>query len=558
MKKLYTLLFISFLFTELASAQTKFWVQFTNKTGTPYTVGNPSAFLSQRSIQRRQNQGIPITTRDLPVNPSYVQQVLATGNVQLRYTSRWFNSVSITTTDQNALTAIANLPFVSSVSAVARFKRDKEDVEMQLDNSLVYKTANSDNQNPSPQVYNYGQSYNQVQMINVDCMHNLGYHGEGMVIAVLDAGFYNVDTLPAFDSLFANNQILGTWDFVAGNSSVYEDNAHGEMVLSCIGGYLDGQLIGTAPKAKFWLLRTEDAPSEYLVEEDNWVAGAEFADSVGADILNTSLGYTTFDNSSQNHTYADMDGNTTRISIATDFAAAVGMIPVCSAGNSGSSQWYYISAPADADSVLAVGAVDGNEVLAGFSSRGPTFDGRIKPNTCAQGSGSIVASPSGGIQNANGTSFASPITCGAVACLWQANPSFTAMQVFNAILMSADRFTNPNNDYGYGIPDFCAANLLISNQSPLITTQDNLLSVAPNPFFNSVAFSFYSFSDQAITVDLIDVSGRLIKTELVSTTANTTATITLNNCDEIAAGIYTMLVKTNYKVFTVKLVKAVN
>src|ERR1051325_6230791 len=318
--KRFLLAFIFLAVSTQGFSYARYWVMFTDKNNSPYSISNPSVYLSARSIQRRQYQGIPVTLRDLPPNPSYIQQVLGTGAVTLNYRSRWFNAISITTADANALAAINNLPFVLSVTTVGRMRGNIEQ-----ENSTFTPTEMRSPLVMEPQAYNYGASFGQINQISGDCLHNLGFHGEGMQIAVLDAGFANINNLAAFDSLFINNQILGTWDFVSNNANVYDDDQHGEMVLSCMGGYLDNQIVGTAPKAKYWLLRTEDAGSEYPIEEDNWVAGAEYADSVGADVINTSLGYTQFDDPQFNHVYADMNGNTCISTRAADFAVGVGM-----------------------------------------------------------------------------------------------------------------------------------------------------------------------------------------------------------------------------------------
>lgn len=538
-------------FDETASAYSKYWVTFTDKNGTPYNINNPSAFLSIRAIQRRQNQSIPVTVRDLPVDPVYVAQVLATGTVTLNFTSRWFNAVSITTTDTNALNAIGNLSFVVSVDPVKRFRQDENDVDKEdpvfPSEEKIYPTV------PGMLAYNYGGSYNQANQIGAVCMHNLGYHGEGMVIAVIDDGFSTVDTHTGFDSVRTNNQILGTWDFVVGEQNVYNDGNHGTRVFSCIAGYIDGQLVGTAPKAAFWLLRTEDVNSEYLYEEDTWVAGAEFADSVGADIITSSLGYTVFDDGNGDHTYSDMDGNTNRVTIGADYAAATGMFVCICQGNSGSQAWYYMWAPADGDSVLSVGAVNSGGTIASFSSHGPTFDGRIKPNTCAQGVNATVVNPSGGVTQNSGTSFSTPITAGAVACLWQANPMFTNMQLFTAILQSADRYTNPDNDYGYGIPDFCNANIFLSELTKEDTAKDKFISVYPNPASDFVSFTFYSASGQELKVQLMDVTGKVISEKNIFVKAG------LNEIRfedlPFAPGVYLLRIQTTGNTFSHKLIR---
>jgi serine protease AprX len=504
------LLFLFFLVTAMqaaAQAPSKYIVRFTDRNGSPYSTSNPSAYLSQRAVTRRAVQNIPIAQNDLPVNPSYIASVLNTGSVQLLNRSKWFNAISIYTTDANALNSIQNLPFVVSVDPVQRHASplmnesetapSAQKVEPQADISQQFS-------------FNYGPSYNQIAMLGGDCLHNMGFQGQGKLIAVLDAGFYSVDTLPAFDSLWINNQVLATWDFVQGNSSVFEDNMHGEMTLSCMAGNLPGQLVGTAPKAQYLLLRSEEAATEYVIEEFNWVAAAEYADSAGADVINSSLGYTTFDDPSQNHTYSDMDGNTAIISIGADIAVSKGVFVVNSAGNEGGSSWMYIGAPADGDSVLAVGAVDAGGNYANFSSRGPSADGQVKPDISAQGQGTIVAAPGGGIQPANGTSFSSPVTAGLVACLWQAHPGLTARQLYYAIIESGSQYGSPDTYLGYGIPDFCAANLILGGADPAQFESDNLMTVYPNPFGDSFEFSFYSDSKQPVIIELFDVTGRKV------------------------------------------------
>jgi len=538
-----------------AAQQSKYIVKFTDKNGTPYSISNPSAFLSQRAITRRTNQGIAITQNDLPVNPGYISSVLATGSVTLLNRSKWFNAITIVTTDPTALTAIQSLPFVSSVSAVQRkisATGDEYDPQpITLDNGSKVE--------PQAQVsqmlaHDYGTSLNQISMLGGECLHNMGYEGQGMVIAVLDGGFFEVNNLPAFDSLWANNQILGTWDFVANDSSVFEDNAHGEMVLSCMGANMPGQLVGTAPKADYWLLRTEDVGSEYVIEEYNWVAAAEFADSVGADIINSSLGYTTFDDPSQDHSYADMNGNTAVVSIGADIAVSKGIFVVNSAGNSGASSWYYIAAPADGDSVMAVGAVDANGVYTSFSSHGPTSDGQIKPDVAAQGFGTVVAGPFGGIQNQNGTSFSSPVTAGMVACLWQAHPALSARQLYYAIIQSASQYGNPDAELGYGIPDFCAASVVLSGGDASVFAEDNLISVYPNPFRETFDFTFYSDHEQPIAVEMYDVTGRLVAETAfeVSFRSHNTYHVSAN---DLRNGMYFLVIRTQEKKFVRKVSK---
>ncbi|MCC7301922.1 MAG: S8 family serine peptidase [Bacteroidia bacterium] len=522
-------------------AQTKYWVQFTDKNNTPYTVTNPAAFLSSRSIQRRANQGIPVTVQDLPVDPNYIQQVLNAGAVTLINRSKWFNAITIQTSDANALTAIQGFSFVVNVQPVQRYVLNNDIEEQSI--SPVDFTQRIDF-TEEPTAFNYGTSYTQVNQIGMVCMHNQGWTGNNMVIAVLDAGFLNADTLRIFDSLFLQNRILGTWDFVSNNASVYEDNGHGTMVLSCMGANWPGVMIGTAPHAKYWLLRTEEAATEYVIEEDNWVSGAEFADSVGADVLNTSLGYTVFDNSSQNHTYQDMDGNTTRITIATDIAVSKGMFAVNSAGNSGNNSWNFIGAPADADSVLAVGAVDGSGAYVNFSSNGPTYDGRVKPNVAAMGSGVVVANPSGGITTSGGTSFASPLTAGSVAALWGAHPTYNVMTIFNAIQTTASQFANPDTLLGYGIANFCNANLTVGSTGPSPFNNSMILQLFPNPTSGEFYFDFYSAETQDIIVSLTDVAGRELLLDGRHVQNNSTTRFMVREVPSFNSGVYILKLTT--------------
>ncbi|MBU2466132.1 MAG: S8 family serine peptidase, partial [Bacteroidetes bacterium] len=375
-------------------APDKYWIQFTDKAGTPYTLDEPEAFLTERAIQRRANQGIEFTENDLPVNPSYVEGVENAG-AGLLFTSKWLNGVSIETADSDVLDAIAALPYVAETRKMVDYYAEpmpKQFFEAEnWDEGKLDPVANFKSQN----FFNYGNGFTQINQINGIPLHEDGYRGEGMVIAVLDGGFDKVDVHPAFDSLWINNQILGTKDFAHPGGSVFNESSHGTSVLSTMGAYSPGQLIGTAPRASYWLLRSEYVYSENVLEEYNWVSAAEFADSVGADVINSSLGYIDFDLPQWDHTYADMDGETNVVTIGADIAASKGILVVNSAGNSGSSSSFpYIGAPADGNEVFSIGAVDGNGQRASFSSIGPTFDGRIKPDVMAMGQNTALASGS--------------------------------------------------------------------------------------------------------------------------------------------------------------------
>lgn len=524
-----------------AISQTKYWVRFTDKNGSPYSVSNPSAFLSSKSIQRRTNQNIQVDMTDIPVNQTYINQVNATGATVLER-SRWLNAAVVSVVNTSQLNAINSLSFVVSSSPVSRHAHSTPDVPQPVAPS-AQKTGNVAS-------YNYGPSNTQITQIGVDCLHNLGYRGQNMTIAIIDDGFNQANTNQVFDSLYNENRVLGTYDFVAGNTSVYEDDQHGAEVMSCIAGNTPGQLIGTGPKASLWLLRSEDVNSEKPVEEDNWVVAAEYADSVGADICSSSLGYNTFDNSAYNHTIADLNGKTAPCSIAATMAARKGMIVVVAAGNEGGNSWNRITVPGDADSICTVGAVNGSGVHASFSSVGPTADGRIKPDISTMGENAYICGPGFNFFAGNGTSFACPIAAGAVACLWQAHPTKTNMQILNAIKATASKASSPDNTYGWGIPNFCAAhNYLLLNTGVDEQQGSATVQLFPNPASSSVSFRLPA----AITaVELHDVLGNAIATDI---TEGANGLHTLSFKQAIPAGVYFVSIRSGAGIFTAKFIK---
>ncbi|MCD4730721.1 MAG: S8 family serine peptidase [Bacteroidales bacterium] len=559
MKKVYLLLVsIVITFTVISQvAPDKYLVKFTDKNDSPYSISNPEEFLSQKALDRRTAHGIAIVENDLPVNPQYIESVANTG-VTILNSSKWFNGVTIYTTDQGALDIINAFSFVESVEKGGNSNSEiGESLEKEffanewiteIPEAGLYKSLTAGNS------YEYGAAANQIQMLNGDILHDMGYDGEGMTIAVLDAGFLNVDDLSAFDSLWNNGQILGYKDFVDPiNPNIFNSHSHGCMVLSTMGANLPGQMVGTAPQADYWLLRSEDGPTEYLIEEYNWVSAAEFADSVGADIINSSLGYTTFDDFSQNHTYEDMDGNTTPITIGADMAVSKGMIVVNSAGNSGSGAWFYIGAPADGDSVFSIGAVDGSGNIAFFSSNGPTFDGRIKPNVVAQGQGSAIIDPNGGsVTFGSGTSFSSPITAGMVACLWQANPNKRNTEIMEAIQSSGSLANAPTNQMGWGIPDYVAAHSILT----IVDYNSELaksMEVFPNPFTSELNISFERENISINRIELTDVSGKLVFEKDID--QSNSIRLPLNESASVTPGFYLLRVITDNSIFTEKVLK---
>jgi serine protease AprX len=529
----YLLLFITYnlsFITLQAQLPAKYLITFKDKTGSPYSIAKPLEFLSQRSVNRRQKQSITVKTRDLPVNPSYISDIKKTG-AKVWFTSRWMNAALIQTSTAN-LQTILKLPFVKGLEVNGTI-----DDPNSRSGRKATKFEIADIQG-----FNYGLSKVQNEMIGVDRMHDLGFKGEGMMIGVLDAGFNNADKIPAFKALFDEKRIVGTYDFVKKETSVYEDDAHGTEVLACMGAFAEGQMVGSAPKASYLLLRSEDAPTEYLIEEANWLFAAEYADSVGVDLINSSLGYTTFDDSKTDHTYAQLDGNTTIASRAADWAAGVGIVCVISAGNDGNGSWKYISTPADADSVLTVGAVTANRTYAAFSSQGIPTDKRIKPDVSAMGQSAAVIAPSGSVVSASGTSFSSPILCGMVAGYWQANPTLTAIQVMDNVRKAGSQADKPDKILGYGIPNLFKV-LAVQGE------ENDIFKAYPNPTNENITIEINDFSGKSYEALLVDISGKLLWNENIK---NRVQTISVRN---LATGHYFLRVGNSEKSNVLKLVK---
>ena len=469
MKKYLLFLFVALSFCTIEGhAQfTRYIVKLKDKGTNPFSLSNPSQYLTQRSIQRRVRYNIPLDSTDLPITPRYIDSIRLAGTVAILNTSKWMNQVLILTSDAAALTKINSFPFVIGTSPMAPFSGGPVNqlVHKQMDfatNEVITTPATPQN---ATDYYSYGQSYGQVHLLNGEFLHNHGFRGQGMQMAILDAGFFHYLSLPTFDSLRNNGQVLGTWDFVAGNASVDEDNSHGMNCLSTITANMPGVFMGQAPKVSVYLYRTEDVASEYPIEEQNWAAGIERADSLGIDISSTSLGYNQFDNALFNHTYADMNGKTTLIAKAAALAGKKGILVLEAAGNEGNNSWHYIITPADADSTIAVGAVSTAGVVGSFSSYGPSSDGRVKPSVAAVGVNATIASPSNGQPTfGSGTSFACPNLAGISTCLWQAFPEVNNITIINTMQQSGTRASNPDNRVGYGIPDMKKAFVILVKQ----------------------------------------------------------------------------------------------
>ncbi|MCP9750663.1 S8 family peptidase [Ferruginibacter sp. HRS2-29] len=487
-------------FQQQTNAQySRYIIRLKDKGTNPYTLANPVQYLSQKAVDRRTKYNVAIDSTDLPVTPRYIDSIRLAGNVTILNTSKWLNQVAIRTTDAAALAKINSFPFVIAASPVGSFAGETiVPVNKKLDADL---TQGNPPPSPGPEdfvesIINYGKSNGQVKIHQGSFLHDHGFKGEGMQMAVLDAGFFHYLSLPTFDSVRLNNQILGTWDFVNNEASVDEDYDHGMKCLSTIAANIPGVLVGTAPKTSFYLYRTEDVFSEYPIEEQNWVAGMERADSLGVPVSSTSLGYNRFDNPALDYTYADMNGNTSISARGADMAARKGMLVVIAAGNTGNDPtWNQLITPSDADSVLSVGAVDTTGIVGSFSAYGPSSDGQVKPSVAAVGSPAYVANSFTGLPELGfGTSYACPNMAGLVTCLWQAFPEVNNMAVIDATQRSATRATTPDNRMGYGIPDMKKAFVLLIKK---LYTQN----ISLNSCKTGVSFSVKTGADMMVEIE---------------------------------------------------------
>ena len=538
MKKI-VLLFI-FLLSQNIFSQEDAWVYFTDKPDSQYYFDNPLEMLSQRALDRRTNQGIALDILDVPIYQLYFDQISTSSGIEVKSKSKWMNAVHVRGSI-SAIDALADLTFVSNIQFANRSLNTQNRIANNSENKAVNKQLDVQEN------FVYGNSSNQIQMLNGHLLHQQDYTGTGKIIAVMDAGFPNVNTASSFQRIRDNNQILGGYNFVARNENVYTSNSHGTLVLSLMAGYVENQLVGTAPDANYYLFITEDSADENPVEESYWVEAAELADSLGVDVINTSLGYFAYNNPSYSYTYADMNGVTSFISRGADIAFSRGMICVTSAGNSGNSANPNISTPADAIHTLTVGSVKFDETYSTFSSIGPTFDGRTKPDVMAQGQNPYFSTTSGSVSNASsGTSFSGPIIAGMVASFWQAIPWATNQQVVDFVLQSADRFTNPTTQFGYGIPNFQVA----LNMAQLSVEENEKIQflVYPNPVKDKVIVSF-SNDLPDVKFQIFNSLGQQIMEKTITQNNNLVATSELQN------GIYFYKVLAKNTIQTGKIIK---
>ncbi len=541
MKKIISL--IAFLYCFQGFSQEDAWVFLKDKPNAATYIASPLTMLSQRALDRRTRQNIALDNKDVPIDATYYSQIKSTTGITVLAKSKWLNAIHVQGTEANIKNLKTTYAFVDIIEFADKTLNAKGPVHQ---SSTITKRKNKFEKTRT--TFNYGNATNQITMLKGDFLHQQGYTGTGMYIAIIDAGFPNVNTLAAFKRLRDNNQILGGYDFVDKSTDFYKGHNHGTNVLSDIAGYIDGQFVGTAPDAKFYLFRTEDAVNEVPLEETLWVEAAERADSLGVDVINSSLGYSSFfDESRYNYSYSDMDGKTAFISRGASVGVTRGMIIVNAAGNEGNDAWKYINPPADVAGVFTVGAVNATRTIASFSSYGPTSDGRVKPDVLAQGQNVyVIKHTTGDPVTSNGTSFSSPIMAGVVACFWQAFPNLTNLQIMQRIRESADRYNSPTAQHGYGIPNFENAYntvLSVDDQNFLNTT-----TVYPNPVTNRLTIKTSLQNLENTKIQIYNVIGKKVfqKNSLTTKTIDVSA---------LSSGIYILKITHGNQQKTIKLIK---
>jgi serine protease AprX len=524
MKKI--VLFLFFISSFVCFSQEDAWVYFKDKPNSATDLANPLTILSQRALDRRTAQGIALDSKDASIYQPYINQVAASTGITVKAKSKWLNCVHVRGSQAN----INALKLLTSVLKVDFADKTLNTSPNKVKAKLKFKPINKTMETAVN--FNYGNSSNQIQMLNGHLLHQMNYTGTGKIIAVLDSGFPGVNTASTFQRLRTNNQILGGYNYVTKSTNFYSGGTHGTSVLSLMGGFIEGQLIGTAPDAQYYLYITEDDATENPVEESNWVEAAEEADRVGVDIITTSLGYFEFNDVSYGHVYSDMTGNSAFASQGANIAFSKGIVVLASAGNEGDNSEPHIGVPAEAKDVIAVGAVQANKTYALFSSIGPSYDGRVKPDVTAQGKADVLSDSFGNISLGDGTSFACPITAGLVACLWQALPGKSAQQIKELILQSSDNFAEPavksRPQYGYGIPDF---SLALSNGLSVTSFSKSDFMLYPNPTNDSISVTLPNDSNVK-TIAIYTVLGQKVLEKNISPQS---PTISLNSLN---SGIY--------------------
>lgn len=560
MKKIFFLFYFLLSLPFLAQQEEDAWVFFKDKPHKNNYLNNPLQMLSEKAILRRNVQNITLDEKDVPIFPAYYNQLKNEKTITVLSKSKWLNAVHVIGLVDNIKALKNSYSFIESITFANKTLHLKETTSKFHPNIQPKKELQK-----QQATFNYGATANQIEMLNGHVLHEKGFTGKGQHIAIMDGGFINVNTLPAFKRLRDNNQILGGYNFVKRNSDFYSGSSHGTAVLSTIGGYLENSFVGAAPNASFYLFLTEDTSREVPLEESLWVEAAEKADSLGVDIINTSLGYSTFDKPKYNYKNADMDGKTSFITRGAQIATSRGILVVVSNGNEGHRTWKYVTAPADAQNVISVGAVDAQKNIANFSSFGITASNRLKPEIVAQGRGTAVVNAfSGAVVSSNGTSFSAPIISGLLACLNQfkgflkedkRNTTINNLENKNliyylkkAVYESADKFNKPEEQYGYGIPDFkIAYTSYIENFVPA-ENELQLVTVFPNPFKNELFVNIPSEKIALYGCKIVSILGQTIYKEEALSSKKIDFSFLKN-------GVYILQISKNNAVKNIKLIK---
>jgi len=482
-------------------------VSFNNKNNSNYSLTNPSAYLSERSIHRRLNAKIHLDSTDLPVNKRNLDSLLSYGAI-INYTSKWLNAALVFIDDSTKLEAINKSSVVNNIQFLApRLTTKKSSIKHNK-----YKARKSSISLNYNNIALAAETFHRIRMIELNQLINNGKTGQDIQIAVFDNGFKNANKLDAFSHLFGNGQVLGFKNFTTGGQDVFNSGVHGTYVLSTMGGYIENLFTGSALGADYYLFQTEDNRYELPIEEVNWLIAAEYADSLGVNIITSSLGYTTYDSAQYNHNQSELDGKTAIVSKAASYAAAKGILVFNSAGNSGKKPWHKISFPADADNILAVGSINKNYETSSFSSFGYSADGRVKPDITAIGEKAALISYLGDLVRGNGTSFSNPFMAGAAASLMSATGNTNAQQIRASIIQSSHQYLNPDSTQGYGIPNVYLASLLLNIETIPEIKESLNFEVVPNPFQDEFHILFNANSNAKIDIEIFDNSGKLVFT----------------------------------------------
>lgn len=513
-KNIPSLIFLFTVFNLTLSAQnfSYFFVAFKDKPEADKELLNPKSFLSEKSLKRRAKFNITLSETDVPVSKDYIKKALFNSKIILMNSSKWLNGILVKTTDSSMINELRKENYVKYCKYLGTVNESTQVMPPAKFKSMAKPVVNTDSLiKPAYNVNKdfYGVTYAQNNLINVNYLHKLKYYGQGMTVAVLDAGFFEANKVKGMEKL--NFIDLGIKDFVTNDNSIWEDDRHGANVLSTMYSIKQGIFVGTAPFAKYHLLRTENATSEFPIEEYNWLIAAEYADSSGVDVITSSLGYNVFDDNSLSYNHADLNGKRSTIAFAANTAYSKGILVIVSAGNEGQSKWRKIGTPSDAEGVISVGAVDSDGYYAEFSSYGPTSDGRIKPDLVSMGKRAYVNSSSGAYTG-NGTSYATPILSGSIICLMQACPNLALEKYKKALIESSTHYLIPDSAYGYGIPDLGLAAVILGNYNGVDTSKDIVWEKEEPVFFQQANLHFRSSKSQKIQIKISGKKKRKFKT----------------------------------------------